>query len=156
MVRPASFVLLVSALSLMAQTSTQILDRTPFRQTICGPIGVKAWILDTSQDRAAEPHQSVGITLKNLTSTRIDLERITLHFAGETPTSGAPFETQSRVEVGARHEAFFAQSTTVPNPVSYVEVNLVKYADGSSWQPNEGEVCKIVPEPLQSQASGTR
>jgi hypothetical protein len=152
MVRTASLVLLFGSLNLIAQTSTGILDRALMRQTICGPIGVQARMLDTSQDRPAEPHQRVGITLNNLKSTSIVLERYTLHFNGETSTSGAPFEAEIKVAVNAGQEAFFASSTTVPNPVSYVEVNLVKYADGSSWHPNEGEVCKIVPDPLKNQA----
>ena len=113
-------------------------------------------MLDTSQDRLAEPHQSVGITLNNLKSTPIVLERYTLHFNAETSTSGAPFEGEIKVAVNAGQEAFFASLTTVPNPVSYVEVNLIKYADGSSWQPKEGAVCKMVPSPLKNQASGNR
>jgi hypothetical protein len=50
--------------------------------------------------------------------------------------------------VGASQEAIFAQSTTVQNPISYVELNSVKYADGSSWSPSDGAACKIAPEPL--------
>jgi hypothetical protein len=53
------------------------------------------------------------------------------------------------VPVNAGQEVVFAEMTTTPNPVSYVELNLVKYADGSSWQPSGGEVCKIVPDPLR-------
>jgi hypothetical protein len=140
----------------MAQTSTGILDRGLMLQTICGPIGVEARMMDTSQDRPAEPHQKVGITLNNLTSTPIVLERYTLHFNGETATSGAPFEAEIKVPVKAGQEAPFASLTTVPNPVSYVEINLIKYADGSSWQPKEGEVCKIVPDPLKNQTGGNR
>jgi hypothetical protein len=33
---------------------------------------------------------------------------------------------------------------------------LIRYADGSRWQPEEGEVCNIVPDPLKNQASGNR
>ena len=156
MVRTASLVLLFGSLNLMAQTSTEILDRALLRQTVCDPIGLKARMLDTSQDGLAEPHQSVGITLNNLKSTPIVLERYTLHFNAETSTSGAPFEGEIKVAVNAGQESFFASLTTVPNPVSYVEVNLIKYADGSSWQPKEGAVCKIVPSPLKNQASGNR
>ena len=89
------------------------------------------------------------MTLSNRNSIPIVLERVTLHYGGETPTSGAPSESESRVPVGAGQEAVFARSTTVPNPVSYVELNFVKYADGSSWRPSSGEACKIVPDPLK-------
>jgi hypothetical protein len=156
MVGTASLVLLFGSLNLMAQASTEILDRALLRQTVCGPIGIEARMLDTSQDRPAEPHQKVGITLRNLKSTPIVLERYTLHFQDETSTSGAPFEAEIKVPVNTGQEAFFGSSTTVPNPVSYVEVNLIRYADGSSWHPKEGEVCKIVPDPLKNQASGKR
>jgi hypothetical protein len=156
MVRTALLVLLFGSLNLMAQTSIKILDRALLRETICGPIGVQARMLDTSQDGQVIPHQAVGITLKNLKSTQIVLERYTLHFGAETPTSGAPFEAEIKVPVNAGQEAFFASQTTSPNPISYVEFNFVRYADGSSWQPNEGEVCKIVPDPLKTHASGNQ
>jgi hypothetical protein len=87
--------------------------------------------------------------MNNLKSTPIVLERITAHFGSETPSSGAPFEMELRVEVGATQEAFFAESFSGSNPVSYIELNSVRYADGSSWQPNNGEVCKVVPEGLR-------
>jgi hypothetical protein len=106
-------------------------------------------MLDAALDGLAEPHQKVSFTLNNLKSLPIVLERVTLHYGGETPTSGAPFESESTVLVGAGQEVVFAKYTKVPNPVSYVELNFVKYADGSSWQPSAGEVCKIIPDPLK-------
>lgn len=138
MVRTASLVLLFSSLSLAAQTST-----------VCGPIGVQARTLDTSLDRPVEPHQKVEITLNNLESTPIVLERITAHFGNETPTSGAPFEMEHKVEVGGKQQAFFVEVFSGSNPVTYIELNSVKYADGSSWQPSDGYVCKITPERLR-------
>lgn len=149
MVRAAAFLLFFSSLTLMAQT-TMILDRLSLQQTICGPIGVQARILDTSLDRALGPHQKVGITLDNLGSVPIALERITFHFGGETSTSGAPFEIETRVDVGAKQQAFFAESFSGPNPVSFIELNSVKYTDGSSWHPSDGAACKIAPEPLKN------
>jgi hypothetical protein len=143
MVRAASFVLLFSSPTLVAQR-TEVLDRTYLLhpQAICGPIRMQARMLDTSLDRPLEPHQRVGITLNNLKPTSIVLERITVHFGGETPTSGAPFEMETKVKVGARQEAFFAAASSVLNPVSYVELNSVRYADGSSWQPSNGESAR--------------
>jgi hypothetical protein len=132
----------------MAQT-TEVIEFALLRKAICGPVSIQAQMLDTSPDGLVVPHQKVGLTLNNLKSIPIVLERVTLHFGGETLTSGAPFEWETRVPVGARQEAFFVELTTVPNPVSYVELNSVSYADGSSWHPNGGEVCKIVPDPLR-------
>lgn len=149
MVRTASLALLFGSLSLMAQTSKVIVERSLLRQTICGPIGVRARMLDTSQDRPL-PLQKVGITLRNLTSTPIVLERFTIHYGSETPTSGAPFEKETTLQVGAMQEAVFVEAFSDSNPVSYVELNSVRYADGSSWQPNDGVVCKIVPERLSN------
>jgi hypothetical protein len=149
MVRTWSFLILFGSLNLIAQ-KIEVLYRTYLLHphAICGPIRMQARMLDTSLDRPVVPHQTVGITLNNLKSTPIVIERITLHFGGETPTSGASFEAETRVPVGASQEAIFAQSTTVQNPISYVELNSVKYADGSSWSPSDGAACKIAPEPL--------
>jgi hypothetical protein len=148
MVRAAAFLLLFSSLTLNAQI--MVLDRALLQQTICGPIGVQARMLGTSLDRPLEAHQKVGITLNNLGSVPIVLERITVHFGRETSTSGAPYELETRVEVGAKQEAFFAELFSVANHVSYIELNSVRYADGSSWHPSEGAVCKIAPEPLKN------
>jgi hypothetical protein len=129
----------------MAQTSA---DRMlSDRAAICGPIRMTARMDDTSKDLPALHAQGVLVTLSNANSIPIVLERVTLHYGGETPTSGAPSESESRVPVDAGQEAVFAELTTTPNPVSYVELNFVKYADGSSWHPSGGEVCKIVPDP---------
>jgi hypothetical protein len=54
------------------------------------------------------------------------------------------------VEVGAGREAVFVEAFSDSNPVSYVEMNSVRYADGSSWQPSDGAVCKITAEPLKN------
>jgi hypothetical protein len=143
MVRTVAFLVLFSSLTLMAQKSSLLLQ-----PTICGPIGLRAQMVDTSD--LGIPSQRVKITLSNLTSKPIILERLTIHFSDQTPTSGAAFGMETRLEVGAKKEAVFAEATSVPNPVSYVEFNSVKYADGSSWHPNDGAVCKIVPEPLRN------
>ena len=111
-------------------------------------MGMRARMIDTSKDFPALPHQTVRITLSNRNSIPIVLERVTVHFSDETPTSGAPFEAEIRVPVGAGQQAVFAQSMTVQNPISYVELNSVRYEDGSSWSPSHGVACKIVPEPL--------
>jgi hypothetical protein len=149
--RSAAFLLLCVPLTLLAQT-TETLDRSLLLhpQAICGPIRMQARMLDTSLDRPLGPHQKVGITVNNLKSAPITLERITVHFAVETSTSGAPYELETRVEVGAKQEASFAELFSGSNPVSYIELNSVRYADGSSWQPDNGAVCKITPEPLKN------
>ena len=147
MVRAAAFLVLFGPLTSMAQTSTGLDRSLLIRQTICGPIGVRAQMADTSD--LGIPSQRVRITLNNLTSKPIVLERLTIHFSNETATAGAAFGMETRLEVGARQEAVFAESTSIPNPVSSVQFNSVRYADGSSWQPSDGEVCNIAPEPLK-------
>ncbi len=149
MVRTASLVLLFGSLNLMAQTPT-VIPLLASADHLCGPIVVQARMLDTSQDRPVEPHQKVGITLKNLKSTPIVLERITAHFGSETPTSGAPFEMEHKVEVDGKQQAFFVEAFSGSNSVTYIELNSVRYADGSSWQPSTGAVCEINPEPLKN------
>lgn len=78
--------------------------------------------------------QEVRITLENKETVSIVLERITLHF-GETPTSGAPFAVEEKVEVGPRQHAVLVEATSKPEAVRSVELNYVRYADGSSWHP---------------------
>ena len=132
----------------MAQTSA---DRMlSDRAAICGSIRLTARMNYTSKDLPALHAQGVLVTLSNGNSIPIVLERVTLHYGGETPTSGAPSESEFRVPVNAGQEVVFAKMTTTSNPVSYVELNLVKYADGSSWHPSDGEACRIVPDPLKN------
>jgi hypothetical protein len=149
MIRASTFLLLLLPLASTAQTSTRSIYMLSDHITTCGPVQVKARMDDTSRDLPALHAQRVRMTLGNRNSIPIVLERVTLHYGGETPTAGAPFESESRVPVAAGQEVVFAESTTGPNPVSYVELNFVKYADGSSWQPSGGELCKIVPDPLK-------
>jgi hypothetical protein len=136
-----------SSLTLVAQRT--VLDRALLlQQPTCGPIGLRAQMVDASD--LGIPSQRVKITLNNLTSQPIVRESFTIHFSNETLASGAPVELETRVGVGAKQEAVFAESTSVPNPVSYVEFNSVRYADGSSWQTDNGAVCTIVPEGLRN------
>lgn len=146
MVRFAALCLLFGSATLMAQ-NIQIFDRTLTPQTICGPIGLQARMLETPPDSPVV-RQRVGIVLTNLNSAPIVLERITFHFANETPTSGAPFQLENKGELGGRQRASFAQLFSVPNPVSYVELNSVQYADGKDWSPSDNTACRVVPDPL--------
>ena len=147
MTRASTLLLFLVPLAALGQTSqTEALSD---RAATCGPNRVTARMDDTSKDLPALHTQRVLVTLRNGNSIPIVLERVTLHYGGETPTSGAPSETESRVPVKAGQEAVFAEMTTTPQPVRYVELNFVKYTDGSSWQPSGGEVCKIVPDPLK-------
>jgi hypothetical protein len=147
MVRITTFLLFLVSVASMGQT-IEVIDRALMTETICGPIAVKAKMLDTSSDGLVIPHQRVGFTLRNLKPVPIVLERMTLHFERESPTSGAPFEWVARVPVGSKQEAALVELTTVPNPVGYVVVNSVSYADGSNWLPNGGAVCKAVLNPI--------
>ena len=146
MMRAASICLLLVPMSSMAQ---QAVDRGLLPQTVCGPVGIKTQMLDPSSDGLRLAHQRVEVTLANRNSLPIVAEELTLHFSGETATSGAPFGWRSKDSVGAKQEVVFVELTTVSNPVSYLELNSVSYSDGSSWQPSGGEGCRIVPEPLK-------
>ncbi len=145
----AAFVLLLSSLTLMAQTSGDAATGVMAKQVTCGPVGIQVRMVDPSLDRP-QPAQKVQIILNNLKSTPIILERITLHYSRETPTSGAPIEVEARVEVAPRQHAVLVEETTVSIPVGSVELNYVKYADGSSWQPEIGDACTIVPAPIKA------
>ena len=145
----AAFILLLGSLTLMAQTSGDEATGVKAKQATCGPVSVQVRMVDPSLDRP-KPAQKVQITLNNLKSTPIILERITLHYSRETPTSGAAFEVEARVEVGPRQHAVLVEETTVSIPVGSVGLNYVKYADGSSWQPNAGNTCSFVPSPIKA------
>ena len=151
----AAFVLLFGSLTLMAQTSTNnatgIADRAlPLKQAICGPIGIQARMVDAS-DMHLPRGQRVLITLNNTKSVEIVSDRITLHGIATSNDPSRVFGTESRGKIGARQEARLAIMLTDFSPISYVELKSARYADGSSWQPSEGEVCKIVPDPLRNQ-----
>ena len=144
MVRAALVLALFGSLPLLAETI-----RLEPQGVICGPIGVGARMIDASD--LPVKSQRVRVTLNNLNSKPIVRERVTLHFANETPASGAPFRMEIEVPVGAKQEAVFAESTSVQNPLSYVELNSVIYADGSSWQPSDDVgACKTAPGPLRN------
>jgi hypothetical protein len=147
MTRASTFVLFLVPLAALGQTPKVWM--LSGRAATCGPIRMMARMDDTSKDLSALHTQRVIVTLSNGGSIPIVLERVTLHYGGETPTSGAPSESEFRVPVNAGQEVVFAKMTTTSNPVSYVELNLVKYADGSSWQPSGGDACKTVPDPLK-------
>jgi hypothetical protein len=147
MVRFVALCFLFGSVTLMAQV--EIIDRALMEQTVCGPVGLQARMLDTSQDSPIV-RQRVGIVLHNLNAAPIVLERITFHFAGETATSGAPLTLEIREEVGGREQASFGEQFSAQNPVSYVELNSVKYADGTTWNPGNGTVCKIAPSGLKN------
>jgi hypothetical protein len=138
----------LSSLTVVAQTSRNEATGVMTKQATCGPVDIQARMVDPSLDRP-QPAQKVHITLNNLKSTSIILERITLHFDGETPTSGAPLEVEARAEVGPRQHAFLGEETSTPEAVRSVELNYVKYSDGSSWQPKGGDSCAVVPAPIK-------
>jgi hypothetical protein len=146
MVRTVSFLLVLTPLSLLGQ-QTEVLDRHLLQESVCGPIAIRAQMVDASD--MGIPSQRVKITLKNLASKPIVLERYTIHFHSETPSSQDGFGTESQLEVGPGQETAFAQTSSVPDPISYVVFNSVKYADGSTWHPGNAAVCKVIPGSLR-------
>ena len=147
MVRYAALCLLLGSFTLTAQTN-ELSDRAVAEPTVCGPVSLQARMMDTSHDSPVVS-QRVGIVLHNLRAAPMVLERIKFHFAHETPTSGAPLELETRVEVGGREQTAMAEQFTVHNPVSYVELTSVRYADGKIWSTDSGTNCKVVPRPFK-------
>jgi hypothetical protein len=145
MLRTVSFFLLFGPLTTLSQTSVAESHRSQDGQITCGPIAFSSQMLDTSKDHPRLAHQSVGIVLHNLDSKSAVLERMTLYFDNETATSGAPFTIETRQKINGKQEAHLVEQTTAPNPVSYVELNSVRFEDGTSWRPNEGTVCEVIP-----------
>jgi hypothetical protein len=124
------------------------LDLHASKEADCGPIALRAQMVDASD--MSIPSQRVKITLMNLASKPIVLERFTVHFLNNTPASQDRFGTETRLEVGPRQETAFSESTTVADPISYVAFDSVKYADGSSWQPSADAACRVVPDKLKN------
>jgi hypothetical protein len=134
--------ILLATTSMSAQVKVRFIVPT---ESVCGPIALRAQMVDASD--TGIPSQRVKITLKNPASKPIVLERFTIHFETETPTAQDRFGTETRIEIGAKQETVFAETSSVKDPISYVVFDSVKYADGSIWSPDADRACKVVPDP---------
>lgn len=148
----AAFAVFFCSLTLMAQTPGHdigsIYDHS-HKEAVCGPIVMQARMVDAS-DLPVKPSQRVWISLRNEKSVSVVLERITFRYSVETPTSGAPFEIETRAKIAPEQQTILNEVLSDPVAVGSVELNYVKYADGSSWQPTGGDTCTIVPDPLRN------
>jgi hypothetical protein len=138
--------LVLTATSISAQVMK--LDSQVSNEADCGAIALRTQMVDTSD--MSLPVQRVRIHLQNLASKPIVSAGFTLHYRQGAPGSQDSFGTVTQLEVGAKQETVFAETTSVLNPVSYVAFDSVKYADGSSWHPTADSACKVVPSPLKN------
>jgi hypothetical protein len=124
----------------------------------CGPIGVRAQMLGQLD---SSPSRIVQLNLKNTNSVAIISERITFHGIAmrdeSSPTLQQAYakkgyartlEIERNVTVDAGHEVPVDSLLTGFSDVKHIELNSVTYADGTSWQPINGETCVVTPRSL--------
>jgi hypothetical protein len=119
----------------------------------CGPIGVRARMggqLDSL------PSRIVQLNLKNTNSVAIISERFTFHGIATRDESwpalqqayAKTLEIERNVTVDAGQEVPVDSLLTGFSDVKHIELNSVTYADGTSWQPIDGESCIVTPRSL--------
>ena len=124
----------------------------------CGPIGVRARMIGQLDSL---PSRIVQLNLKNTNSVAIISERITFHGiatrdessptlqpAYARKTYARTLEIERNVTVDAGHEVPVDSLLTGFSDVKHIELNSVTYADGTSWQPMDGETCIVTPRSL--------
>jgi hypothetical protein len=124
----------------------------------CGPIGVSARMLGQLDSL---PSRIVQLDLKNTNSVAIISERITFHGVAtkdeSSPTQQQAYarkayaktlEIERNVTVDAGREVPIDSLLTGFTDVTHIEVNSVTYADGTSWQPVDGQACIVTPRSL--------
>jgi hypothetical protein len=119
----------------------------------CGPIGVTARMLGQLDSL---PSRIVQLNLKNTNSVAIISERFTFHGIATTDESlralqqayAKTLEIERNVTVDAGREVPVDSLLTGFSDVKHIELNSVTYADGTSWQPIDGETCLLTPRSL--------
>ena len=119
----------------------------------CGPIGVTARMLGQLDSL---PSRIVQLNLKNTNSVAIISERFTFHGIATTDESlralqqayAKTLEIERNVTVDAGREVPVDSLLTGFSDVKHIELNSVTYADGTSWQPIDGETCILTPRSL--------
>jgi hypothetical protein len=119
----------------------------------CGPIGVTARMLGQLDSL---PSRIVQLNLKNTNSVAIISERFTFHGIATTDESwralqqayAKTLEIERNVTVDAGREVPVDSLLTGFSDVKHIELNSVTYADGTSWQPIDGETCIVTPRSL--------
>jgi hypothetical protein len=114
----------------------------------CGPVGVEA---RTVGQLDSLPSQIVQLTLKNTNSVAIISERITVHGlatrGGSSPAleqaKARNLEIEGNLTVDPGQQSYVYSLLTGFSDAKHIELNSVTYADGSSWQPVNGEACIV-------------
>jgi hypothetical protein len=108
----------------------------------CGPIGVSARMLGQLDSL---PSRIVQLDLKNTNSVAIISERITFHgVATKDESSPTLQQAYARKAYAKTLDSLLTGFTDV----THIEVNSVTYADGTSWQPVDGQACIVTPRSL--------
>ena len=118
-----------------------------FSGAACGPIGIGA---RTVGQLDSLPSRIVQLTLKNTSSIAIISERITVHgmaTRGSSPALQQTYvrnlEIEGNLTVDPGQQASVYSLLTGFSGAKHIELNSVTYADGSSWQPVNGEACIV-------------
>jgi len=99
------------------------------------------------------PSRIIRLNLKNTNSVAIISERFTFHGIATRdeswPAPRQPYaktlEIERNVTVDAGREVPVDSVLTGFSDVKHIELNSVTYADGTSWQPIDGETCIVTP-----------
>jgi hypothetical protein len=128
-------------------------DRFLFSEPNCGPIGVTARMLGQLDSL---PSRIIQLNLKNTNSVAIISERFTFHGIATRDESwpalqqayAKTLEIERNVTVDGGREVPVDSLLTGFSDVKHIELNSVTYADGTSWQPIDGETCIVTPRSL--------
>lgn len=128
-------------------------DRFLLSEPNCGPVGVKARMVGQLDSL---PSRIVQLSLKNTNSLAIVSERFTFHGIATRDESwpalqrayAKSLEIERNVTVDAGQEVPVDSLLTGFSDVKHIELNSVTYADGTSWQPIDGETCIVTPRSL--------
>jgi hypothetical protein len=102
------------------------------------------------------PSRIVQLNLKNTNSVAIISERFTFHgiamrdepWPALQQAYAKTLEIERNVTVDAGEEVPVDSLLTGFSDVRHIELNSVTYADGTSWQPIDGETCIVTPRSL--------
>jgi hypothetical protein len=119
-----------------------------FSGPACGPIGIGA---RTVGQLDSLPSRIIQLTLRNTNSEAIISERITVQGmpmkGGSSPALQQAYarnlEMEGNLTVNPGQQASVYSLLTGFNDAIHIELNSVTYADGSSWQPVNGEACIV-------------
>jgi hypothetical protein len=99
------------------------------------------------------PSRIVQINLKNTNSVAIIAERFTFHGIAMGDKSWPTLEQAYPMTLEIERNVTVDAGRGVPvdslvngfSDIMHIELNSVTYADGTSWQPINGEICIVTP-----------